>query len=108
MDYIELPKEACFRPLFSPRTTLSRINREIEQLVTNLAINMDKYILGFMREDFDKNDDQMPLIDFVASAMKHMKSWQKELIFREEKMAECLRALFSEADSRNRGKVSWS
>lgn len=69
---------------------------------------MDKYILGFMREDFDRSDGQMGLVEFVASATRHMKSWQKELVFREEKMAECLRLLFHEADTRARGTIGWA
>lgn len=36
----------------------------------------------------------MGLVEFVSSATTHMKSWQKELVFREGKMAECLRMLF--------------
>jgi len=29
MNYIDLPKEACFTPIYSPRTALSKTNAEI-------------------------------------------------------------------------------
>ena len=57
MNYIDLPKEACFTPIYSPRTALSRTNTELEKLTTNLAINIDKYILGFFKDAFERNDN---------------------------------------------------
>lgn len=56
MNYIELPKEAAFTPIYSPRTTLSRTHAELDRLTTNLAINIDKYILGFFKDAFEMNE----------------------------------------------------
>ena len=61
MNFIDLPKEACYTPIYSPRTSLSRMNLEMEQLATNLAINIDKYILGFFKDAFEQNDNQLTL-----------------------------------------------
>jgi len=59
MNYIELPKEAVFTPIYSPRTALSRLNAETERLTTNLAINIDKYILGFFKDAFEAAGGQL-------------------------------------------------
>jgi len=58
----------------------------MEKLTTNLAINIDKYILGFFKDAFERNDNQLTLNEFMAQGLKHLKSWQRELKFREEKM----------------------
>ena len=57
MNFIDLPKEACYTPIYSPRTTLSKTNAEMEKLTTNLAINIDKYILGFFKDAFEENNN---------------------------------------------------
>lgn len=65
--------------MYSPRTTLSRLNEEISQLTTNLAINVDKYILGFFIDSFEAKGGELTLVEFVAVAKKNLKSWQREL-----------------------------
>jgi hypothetical protein len=108
MSYIELPKEACFKPIYSPRTTLSRHNEEMDKLTTNLAINIDKYILGFFKDAFENNNQELSLNEFMATGIKHMKSWQRDLKDRDQKLYECLEKLFEETDSNNRGIITWN
>lgn len=108
MNYIELPKEACFTPIYSPRTSLSRINAELDRLTTNLAINIDKYILGFFKDAFENNNNQLTRNEFISQGLKHLKSWQRELSFRQEKIHYSLSRLYAEADSNNNGKITWN
>lgn len=82
MNYIDLPKEACFTPIYSPRSSFSKINHEMDKLTTNLAINIDKYILGFFKDAFERNDNQLSQKEFIAQGLKHLKSWQKDLKYR--------------------------
>ena len=77
MNYIDLPKEACFTPIYSPRTTLSRTYAEMEKLTTNLAINIDKYILGFFKDAFEDNGGVLSMEEFVVQGLKHLRSWQR-------------------------------
>jgi ADP-ribosylglycohydrolase len=44
----------------------------------------------------------------MSQGARHLKSWQRELKFREEKMHECLHRLFEEADNGHRGVISWN
>ena len=37
-----------------------------------------------------------------------MKSWQRELVYREEKMYECLQRLLSEADNNHKEFITWN
>lgn len=57
MTYINLPQEASFVPIYSPRTSLSRNTSEMDKLTTNMAINIDKYILGFFKDAFEQNNN---------------------------------------------------
>ncbi len=50
-------RNAILTPIYSPRTTLSKFNEEIEKLTTNLAINIDKYILGFFKDSFENRNN---------------------------------------------------
>jgi hypothetical protein len=108
MDYIDLPKEASFSPIYSPRSSLSRTNAEMERLTTNLAINIDKYILGFFKDAFEQNEGQLTQNEFIAQGLRHLKSWQRELKHRNEKIHLCLLRLFQEADNSTKGAISWS
>jgi hypothetical protein len=82
MNFIDLPKEACFTPIYSPRSSLSKLNIEMEKLTTNLAINIDKYILGFFKDAFEQNSNQLTLNEFISQGIRHLKSWQRELQYR--------------------------
>ena len=108
MNYIDIPKQACFTLLYSPRTSLSNINQEMDKLTTNLAINIDKYILGFFKDAFQQNNNQLTLNQFVSHGLKHLKSWQRELKFRKEKIYQCLYRLFQEGDSNRKGVITWT
>lgn len=83
MNYLDLPKEACFTPILSPRSSLSKTYTEMDRLTTNLAINIDKYILGFFKDAFEFNNNQLNLNEFISHGLKNLKSWQRELKYRD-------------------------
>ena len=58
---------------------MSEYIKEVEQNKTNLAINIDKSTLLLFRDKFEDYGNTMTLLQFVASGMKIMGSWQNDL-----------------------------
>ena len=73
-----------------------------------MAINIDKYILGFWKDSFDREGGKMGLKVFLSEGKKHLKSWQREMGDRDNKLLICLVKLFEEADNGNKGVVEWT
>lgn len=82
------------RPVFSPRAEMSRYMADIEKNKTSLAINIDKETLALFKNEFQNNDNKVDKTSFVAIGLKILKSWQKDMEFRDSRITKYLLSLF--------------
>jgi hypothetical protein len=77
-------------PIYSPRTSLKLSIDSQSHLLSNLALNIDRYTIDKIKQEFESHQNQLSLIDFVVILKGHLGNWQPDLPNREIKLTRCL------------------